>query len=110
MSENKWGALPAVVQLMGHSMIAGWITEETHVGTEMLRVDVPETESTPAFTNFYGGSAIYSVTPVDEATMRAAVQQARVKPINVYIIAERQIAGTKPYEIWEDEGDDIPFE
>jgi hypothetical protein len=57
-----------IVELFGHSKIAGFCTEENIAGTNMLRVDVPETNSQPAFTKYYGSSAIYAINPVDEKT------------------------------------------
>lgn len=71
MSETKstfknW----CVVELFGHQKIAGLCTEENIAGTNMLRVDVPETKKQPAFTKFYGSAAIYAINPVDEKSAR----------------------------------------
>lgn len=79
-----------VVELMGHQRIAGRVTEETLFGTALMRVDVPETSKGAGFTKFYGSTAIYCVTPVDEAIARArhlidayrrACIKARVDPV-----------------------------
>lgn len=40
----------AIVELFGHSKIAGEISEQTIAGGPFLRVDVPETERESAFT------------------------------------------------------------
>jgi hypothetical protein len=66
---------PAIVELMGHQVIAGRVTEEEHVGTKMLRVDVPEVNGHSAFTKFFGGSAVYAITPTNEASMLEAAQE-----------------------------------
>lgn len=59
----------AIVELMGHRVIAGQVSEASQYGTAMLRVDVPGKEDGSAcVTQFYGGSAIYSMTPCDKAT------------------------------------------
>ena len=42
----------AIVELLGHQKIAGHISEQPLAGTNMLRVDVPETKSNPAFLIF----------------------------------------------------------
>lgn len=73
-----------VVELFGHSQIAGKCTEQNIAGTNMLRVDVPETDSHPPFTKLYGASAIYAINPVDEQTARAKAAQLNVAPIQVY--------------------------
>lgn len=54
-----------IVELFGHSKIAGFCTQENIFGTNMLRVDVPETDTQPAFTKYFGSAAIYAVNPVD---------------------------------------------
>lgn len=56
----------------------------------MLRVDVPETTTQPAFTRFFGNSAIYSLNPVDEQTARFMADKIQVKPIDSWNISELQ--------------------
>lgn len=73
-----------VVELFGHSQIAGKCTEQNIAGTNMLRVDVPETDSHPPFTKLYGASAIYAINPVGEQTATAKAAQLNVAPIQVY--------------------------
>lgn len=70
-----------VVELFGHTKIAGKCTEQNIAGTNMLRVDVPETKEQPAFTRFFGSAAIYAINPVDEATARFHAEQLNQKPI-----------------------------
>lgn len=69
-----------IVELFGHSKIAGHCTEENIAGTNMLRVDVPETNKQPGFTKYYGSSAIYAINPVDETTAKLAVESMEVAP------------------------------
>lgn len=54
----------------------------------MLRVDVPETETQPAFTRLFGSAAIYAINPVDEATAKHYAERLSVKPIESWNIAE----------------------
>lgn len=91
MSEFEFSNQPAIVELMGHQVIAGRITEEEHVGSKLLRVDVPEVNGRPAFTKFFGSSAIYGITPTDEATMLIAARQARIRSVTLYILPDRQL-------------------
>lgn len=73
-----------VVELFGHSKISGRCTEQNIAGTNMLRVDVPETKEQPAFTRFFGSAAIYAINPVDEATAKFHAEQLNQKPIQAW--------------------------
>ena len=75
----------AIVELMGHKVVAGYITEETHYGNPLLRVDVPETKAFQKFTQYYGGSAIYCITPVSEEVANLTAESAKVNPVSVYV-------------------------
>lgn len=77
-------AIPAFVELFGHNQIAGMVSTHVIGGSALLRVDVPEVDANPGFTKFYGVSAIYAITPTDEATMLLAVKKLRAKPIETY--------------------------
>jgi len=81
-----------IVELMGHNMIAGKVTEQTIGGQGFVRVDVPELEGVKGFTKFYGPGAIYAITPTDEATMLAAVKGLRIKPVEPWKLNIPQIA------------------
>lgn len=84
MSEKTAIEMWAIVELMGHQKIAGWCTEVPVAGTNMLRVDVPETEKQPSFTRFLGSSAIYAINPVDEATAKMIAERIKAAPIDAY--------------------------
>ncbi|HRH59164.1 MAG TPA: hypothetical protein PL045_01275 [Chitinophagaceae bacterium] len=77
-----------IVELFGHTKIAGKCTEQNIAGNNMLRVDVPETEAQPAFTKFYNNSAIYGISPVDEDTARHYAVKLQQKPIDSWDIKE----------------------
>jgi len=66
----------AVVEIFGHRRHAGRIREEERFGARMLRVDVPTvgSDGQPSawVTHWYGGSAIFSLTTTDEATVLRA--------------------------------------
>jgi len=74
----------AIVELMGHQRIAGKCTEKSIAGVNMLRVDVPENDSQPAFTKFYGGTAIYAINPVDQETAEATARSLKIAPVNAW--------------------------
>lgn len=70
-----------IVELFGHQVIAGLVSEQQIGGTSFVRVDVPETKARPAFTKFFGSNAIYAITPVDEATAKRAAEAGQA-PVN----------------------------
>lgn len=89
MTETNGFKQHCIVELFGHQVIAGLVSEQQIGGTSFVRVDVPETKTRPAFTKFFGPGAIYAITPVDEATaMQAAeageapVQEWKFKTVN----------------------------
>lgn len=68
----------ACVEVFGHRRHFGRAIEEERFGAKMLRVDVPKPTPTsdPAaapditwVSHYYGGAAIFSFTPTDEATV-----------------------------------------
>ena len=76
-----------IVELFGHQIIAGKVTEQVIGGQPFIRVGVPEVdEKHPAFTKFYGHGAIYCMTPCDEATALAAIKGLQIAPINIYAL------------------------
>jgi hypothetical protein len=102
MTTDKTFDTWAIVELFGHSKIAGRVTEQQVAGGTFLRVDVPELDGQAGFTRFYGASAIYSITPVNEDLARRAAEALCPKPVTVYgvALAERQLPAP------EDEGED----
>jgi hypothetical protein len=74
----------AVVELMGHVKIAGQVSEETHFGTVLGRLDIPEIGDKPALTIFFGGSSIFRITPCTEEVAKLVLQQNFQAPIVAY--------------------------
>lgn len=81
----------AIVEIYGHTKIAGLVTEQVIAGQGFIRVDVPDLpeagpyKAQPKFTRLYGANAIYSITPVSEEIAMQAAQSMRIKPVNIYI-------------------------
>lgn len=71
----------AIVELMGHRRLAGYVEEVELFGGKMMRLDVP---SDPPATQFYGSSAIYCVTPTTEELARAFAQSRGPRPVERY--------------------------
>jgi hypothetical protein len=71
----------ALVELMGHQRIVGKASEVTHFGTPLLRIDVPAQGDEDAYTKFYGGGAIYCITPITEAVAMRMLANVRPNPV-----------------------------
>lgn len=117
----------AVVEVMGHKQVAGYVTEEAVFGAAMCRIDIPEVDGHPAQTVYHGGQAIYAVHPCSEALARAAAARLRrsgAEPFPVYVpelVDARNAANEArrlpatvpsldPKEDWGvDDDDDVPF-
>ena len=79
-SFNEW----AKVELMGHNVIVGRVSEATMAGGAFLRVDVPAIGPNKAYTKFFSPSAIYGITPLAEDVARALVERFRQEPVSRY--------------------------
>lgn len=77
----------AVVELMGHRKLAGLVSEEIRFGAPMCRIDVPANGEIAAFTQYYGGQAIYAMTPVSEQVARGVATRLQARPVSVWDIA-----------------------
>lgn len=82
--------LNAVVELFGHTKMAGKVTEQTIGVATFVRVDVPETTQQPKFTRLLNPSAIYAINPVTEEVMLHMAEMITSKPIDSWDIKEMQ--------------------
>jgi hypothetical protein len=73
-----------VVELMGHTVIAGQVTDQPMFGKSMLRIDHPETERRQAFTQYISPEALYRVTPVTESVAREIAAKNDARPAVLY--------------------------
>lgn len=74
----------AIVELFGHTQLAGKVTTQTIAGQEFMRIDVPKTDSVPEFTKYHLPSAVYGLTPVDKDYATRMANRICAKPINDY--------------------------
>lgn len=84
---KQWG----VIELFGHTRIAGEISEQTIGGSSFIRIDVPPIKDgeVPGFTRFLGSGAIYAINPCDEASARMMAENLGVTPINAYDFSDQ---------------------
>lgn len=115
MTEQQKFECWAIVEVMGHSKYAGYVSEQAIGGASFVRVDVPEciyeeeecavdergyadyslpriksTVSVPAFTKLLGQSSIFAITPTTEDLARRAAAGFRSRPLNEYDLPERK--------------------
>lgn len=90
----------AVLELFGHSKIAGFVRQVTLGGDVLLRVDVPEVtfkrqigygvdaateeKKIASFTKFYSPKSVFAMTPTTEQTCRRIMGNLQVEPINPF--------------------------
>ena len=77
-----------LVELFGHSRIAGRVQEKTIGGAAFLQVDVPETDNNPAFTRLLNPSAVYALNPITEDVARHYASNLNVQPINAWDVKD----------------------
>jgi hypothetical protein len=91
---NGW----AILELMGHRKMAGYVSEVTFAGKGMIRIDVPGKRPTlteriesgegglpggdePCATQLYSPDALYCLTPTSEEMARAVAASAQPMPV-----------------------------
>jgi hypothetical protein len=70
----------AVVEVFGHLRLGGKAVEETHLGQAMLRLDIPGPDG-ELRTRWFGGGAIFSISPVSEELARAVAAGVDPAPV-----------------------------
>jgi hypothetical protein len=81
----------AIVELFGHQKIAGMCSEQALAGTNMLRVDVPAINGQQPFTRFFGGGAIYAITPTDQETALIALRRIGHRPVDRWVVPDQAV-------------------
>lgn len=71
----------AILELMGHRRLAGYVTEQEVAGQGMLRLDVPGADGRAA-TQFYSPAAVYCITPTTEDVATAVAASRRPTPVS----------------------------
>lgn len=84
----------AILELMGHRKLAGLVTEQELGGAKLIRIDVPGEDGVIA-TQFYGGGAIYCLTPVTEELARRVAKGNQPAPVTRWELPAPDVQ-TKP--------------
>ena len=92
----------AIVELFGHQVIAGKVTDQAVGGETFIRVDVPSVGDKSEFTRLFGKGAVYSITPTSEDIVQKYVQRNREEPIHPWMLE----ASVEESQLF-DEGKDV---
>jgi len=93
--EQEQGIGWAIVELLGHVRLAGRVSEEEHFGAKLGRLDIPMAGG-GFTTQFFGGSAVYRLTPVTEVIARAVAERNQPEPVSRWELPARAAAPLIP--------------
>jgi hypothetical protein len=105
-TEQEKFDLWCMVELFGHQRIAGKCTEQNVAGTNMLRVDVPQTKDRQAFTRFLSSGAIYAINPVSEEVALQIAENLQVTAVNVWDVKDlvsEKLKALQSHETFDDD-------
>ena len=83
----------ALVELFGHARIVGQVNVDPPEFPGLIRVDVPDLMKDgkvvrAGFTRYIGKAALYSVTPIDESSVRDLLPHCDGKPARAVSLRE----------------------
>ncbi len=85
----------AILELMGHRRLAGFVSEQEIAGAAFVRIDVPS-ENGYSATQFYAPAAIYCITPTTEELARRVAQRDQPAPVTRWALPEPESRGYPP--------------
>jgi hypothetical protein len=72
----------AILELMGHRKLGGYVREQNVAGAGFIRIDVPgKTGDASVATQFYAPGALYCLTPVAEDVARRFAATMQPEPV-----------------------------
>jgi len=74
----------AIVELMGHRRLAGYLTEVEIAGRGFLRLDIPAGPPGGPAMQLYNPSAVYAITPTSEGTARRVAELSQPAPVALW--------------------------
>jgi len=101
----------AILELMGHRRLGGFVSEDELAGAGMLRIDIPKSEG-EGFTcsQYYSPAAMYALTLVSEEIARAVAKSNQPQPAHSWELPARQLAASARQPIPPDHDDESEFE
>jgi hypothetical protein len=83
-SEEKFAGW-AILELMGHRRLGGFVQEATLAGGAFLRIDVPgDADGEVHSTQFYSPGSVYCLTPVTEEAAKIVARSSRPAPVHTW--------------------------
>ncbi len=91
----------AVLELLGHRRLIGYLSEQQVAGHAFIRIDVL---TDPPATQFVSCGSVYAITPTTEDMARRAAKLSRVAPVERWelpapVILQRKEAGDDDDEV-----------
>ena len=74
----------AILELMGHRRLAGYVMEQVIAGAGMLRIDIPGQAKEQDVTQFYSPASVYCLTPSSEDVARRLASRINPAPVSAY--------------------------
>ncbi len=87
----------AIVELMGHRRLAGYLREVEIAGRGFLRLDIPG-EATA--TQLYNPASVYAITPTSEETARRVAALSQPAPVQQWELPAAIISDTETEQPW----------
>ncbi len=78
----------AIVELMGHVRLGGFVTEEEQFGVKMGRIDIHGPNGAIA-TQYFGGTSVYRITPTTEEIANAVARNTPA-PVQAWELPPRR--------------------
>ena len=96
----------AILELMGHRRLGGYVSERTIAGHGMLQIQIFKGPAAPLFdksqepdlTQFYSPTSVYCLTPCTEATARAANDSRFMSVHPLDMLEHRREPDDSPFE------------
>ena len=79
-NQEQWG----VIDLFGHTRLAGRISEFPFGGDSFVRLEIPEVKAIPAHTRLFGKGAIYSISFTSREIAEAVARRLQAVPITEF--------------------------
>lgn len=91
----------AILELMGHRKLGGYVREQNVAGAGFIRIDVPGRDG-PAATQFYAPGALYCLTPVAEEVARRFALGTQPEPVTRWELPAPREPRHAPQDLDED--------
>jgi hypothetical protein len=72
----------AILELMGHRRLGGFVQEQEIAGHGFLRIDVPGENGNGDASQFYSPGSVYCLTPTTEEMARATARHNQPQPVS----------------------------